>query len=158
MASGLAALLIIERVVVYRTRGSLTKIWIAEIIGILVIAGFYYNRQSSFYYKVSDKAKWFVVIESEEDTHLKSSYAFPFSRVVHIDSNSVVQVSRKDIGGKRQAVRPSGYKWRGYTWRSRKVTVNGRRVDLAIYCQPRTELTATDYQQMETYLLQEVKQ
>lgn len=157
LAIGLAALLIIERIVVYRTKGSLKKIWIVEMVGLLVITFFYYSRQSAFYYKVSDDTRWFAVFLSEDNMQRKSHYAFPFNRVVRIDSNDVLRISRKDIDGKRQAVRASGHKWRGYTWRSRRVTVHGKRIELGIYCRPRTELTATDYQQMETYLLQQVK-
>lgn len=157
LSIGIAALLIVERVIVYRLKGSLKKIWIAEIIGLLFVVGLYYNRQSSFYYQVSDETKWFAVFVNEEGSQRKSRYAFPFNRVVDIDSNEVLAVSRKEIAGKKQAVKASGYKWRGYSWRSRKVTVHGKRIQLNIYCRPRSELTAVDYEQMEGYLLNQLK-
>lgn len=157
LSIGFAALLIVERMFVYRNRQRLRQVWIAESAILFLFALFYYNRRAAFYYKVSDDTKWFAVFLSEEHTQRKSSYAFPFNRVVHIDSNEVVQISRKDIDGKRQAVRASGHKWRGYSWRCKRVTVDGKKIELAIYCRPRTELTATDYEQMEVALLRQVR-
>lgn len=152
---GLASILFLERIIVRKVT-HLKSVWVIELILIASVALFYKYKQATFYYTVSDDTKWFATY-NEADAIKKSHYSFPFNKEISIDSNQVLAINRQDIGRKKEAVRSAGYKWRGYSWRCRQVTVNGRKVNLNIFCRPRTELTYFDYKQMENQLIKELK-
>lgn len=157
LSIGLIAVFLIERMIVARPGINVKKVWTAEFILIMVFVFFYAYKTSAFYFTVSDDTKWFATFAQEKTSSKKSHYSFPFNREISIDSNQVIAISKKDIGKKREAVRPSGHKWRGYTWQSRTITVDGRKINLNIFCRPRTDLTYLDYQKMETLLLNELR-
>lgn len=155
LSIGLAAVFIVERIWVNRTSAGLRKIWLLELIVLTAFILFYAHQRSAYYYTVSDDTKWFATFAAGEETK-KSHYLFPFNRELKVDSNQVIAISKKDIGDKREAIRPRGHKWRGYSWQCKEVTVNGRKIKLSIYCRPRTELTAIDYEKIKTSLLQQL--
>ncbi len=158
LSIGLASIFIVERILVRKVTVSLKTVWLIELLFISAIALFYAYKRSTYYYTVSDNTKWFAILKRETKTTARSHYSFPFNKEISIDSNQVLLVSRKDIGKKREAVRSAGYKWRGYSWQSRQITVNGKKINLNIFCRPRTELTYFDYKKMEELLLEELKQ
>lgn len=156
LSLGLGAALIIERVLVGKQNISIRKIWFIELALLAVFFGFYYYKKASFYYKVSDETKWFAVLLTDDVTKQKPVYAFPFNRQVQIDSSQVVIINKKDIGNKRKIVKPSGYKWLGYSWQSKKITINKQVFYLDIYSRPRSPLTVTDYANMRSALLKQL--
>ena len=151
---GLASILLLERIIVRKVT-QLKSVWAVELILITSVALFYKYKQATFYYTVSDDTRWFATY-NEANAIKRSHYSFPFNKEISIDSNQVLAIDRDDIGRKKEAVRSAGYKWRGYSWRCRQVTVKGRRVNLNIFCRPRTELTYSDYKQMESLLIKEL--
>ena len=156
LSIGLTATFIVERIWVAKLKPGLRKLWITELLVLALFILFYTYQKSAYYYTVSDDTKWFATFLTKDDRARKSHYSFPFNRELKIDSCQVIAISKKDIGAKREAVRPKGHNWRGYSWQCKEVTVQGRKIKLGIYCRPRIELTAMDYEKMKSLLLQQL--
>jgi hypothetical protein len=156
IAIGIA--LLIERVIVYRFKIHLVKLFSIECIVLVLVLVVFQLDYSTYYFKVTDNVKWFVIRFNDNRTDKLSTYSFPNNRVLTVDSNEVIFIDRHDLEHKTTSIKTHGQNWKVHSELPTDFEIDGKIIQCIVYLPSNQRLTDTIRQQIISSLKQRLEQ
>lgn len=153
----MAALLIVERVIIRQVKSSQKKVWIIEAILIIVLFSAYSFRRPMYYFKVNDNVQWFGIVDNGQTVERKASYSFPNNKVLTIEKNDLLFITEQEIGKRETDIQETGSNWQGYRSEGKSFDIDGKEVGIVLYSPANHKLSDSELQQVENMLRAKLK-
>ena len=149
----MAIILVIERIIIKRIKANLKKVWIVELILIVVISCTYAFGKTTYYFKVNENVKWFGIVYSNNELDRKAIYSFPNSMILPIYKNELLFVNEQEIAKWEMRIKSSDRNWKaGYKSQLKQFDIEGKEVEIILYTPIHEQLDDNALKQIENML------